>query len=217
MAMPLAELLFHEGGAHDRDAWHAVDAGVDASRDAGLIARVRGGDPNATEELFRAYYPALVHYARRFSASLDAAEDLAQDTFVQFFEQQRNAAPTSELPRSVAAMLRTMVRRRAINEWKHVQRIGRVHEAARADEYPLGAGDAVELPDIAVERAEIVAAVRRAFEALPPRARLIATMRWGDGLGRQEIAAELRVSVRTVDAQLYLVAGRIRESLEPFR
>jgi RNA polymerase sigma-70 factor (ECF subfamily) len=218
MAMPVAELLFggvqgddEDGRATDRRVrMHATVPSSDIDIDADLFARLRRGDPNVAELIFRAQYLPLVRYAVRFCDSADVAEDLVQDALADFLMRRWE---DEEAVRSVTALLRTMVRRRALNLWKHTHVVAR--SAALVEEHD--SARTAELPDAMLERAETIAAVRIAFQQLPPRARLIATMRWSDHLGRREIAAELGISVRTVDAQLYLVADRIRESLREFR
>jgi len=225
MGMLVAELLFRDAN-DDASLVRAVPrvrrsaSETDTERDVALVARLQRGDRSAEETIFLLHYAELVRYARRFASSMDAAEDLAQDALVRFLEQQRETSKSAdlvELPRALPAVLRTIVRRQALDRWKHDRRAQRAHDEAWSQGVPLGSATHIALPDVVVEREEVALAIRAAFETLPPRTRLVATMRWSDGLGRQAIAAELDVSVRTVDAQLYQAADHIRRILERFR
>jgi len=222
MGVLVAELLFRDT-SEDSPSSHAERLGqrpaTAPESDASLIARLRCGDRSAEETIFLTHYAALVGYARRFTPSVELAEEAAQDSLVRFLGHQRQLSPNlaEEIPHSIPALLRTIVRRHILDQWKHDRRVRRAHEGASAIGTPLGSAHSLELPDIMVERTEVARAIRDAFDALPPRTRLVAMMRWSDGLGRQAIAAELGTSVRTVDAQLYQAADRIRSALRHFR
>ena len=56
--------------------------------------------------------------------------------------------------------------------------------------------------DVQMEHDEQVAALRSALTRLPPRMRLIATMRWYQRLSHAEIAEALGISPATVNNQL---------------
>ena len=51
--------------------------------EAQLLARLRQGDPEAGQQLVRDYYPGVYRYLLYLTRRADAAEDLAQETFLQ--------------------------------------------------------------------------------------------------------------------------------------
>jgi len=184
----------------------------EARAEAQLAAQVRTGAPSAFDEVFHRYFASLVSYVRRFVDSTDVAEDIAQDALIHLWNMRESVHPNV----SLAPLLRTMVRRAALN------RLRDMHTADRVQEFLLSSGDASDVlsstpvPQSGVEHDDIVRVVRTALMTLPPRTRLVATMHWLDELGRQEIALELSVSVRTIDAQLYQAAAKIRRVLRPY-
>lgn len=60
---------------------------MQASRpdDTALVARARGGDTDAFEELVRIYMRAVYGHAMRFFGSPDPAEDVVQEVFIKVY------------------------------------------------------------------------------------------------------------------------------------
>jgi RNA polymerase sigma-70 factor (ECF subfamily) len=181
----------------------------EGSPDVAFAVRLVAGDASAFDELFRHYFPSLVAYVRRFVDSADTAEDLAQDALIQLWEIRATVRPGV----SLVPLLRTIVRRAALKQLRHLRVVRDTYDMVMTgDEDARG-----PRADAALDTDDVMRAVRAAVMTLPPRIRLVATMRWLDELGRQEIATELGVSVRTVDAQLYQAAVKIRAALRPYQ
>ena len=51
-----------------------------------LIQKIRNGDSNAGNEFVKKYYPLIYQYCFLHIHDRDCAEDMAQETFVRFFE-----------------------------------------------------------------------------------------------------------------------------------
>ena len=51
-----------------------------------LIQKMRMGDDQAVESFVRKYYPQILKYCRRHMDDDGYAEDMAQETFVRFFQ-----------------------------------------------------------------------------------------------------------------------------------
>lgn len=211
MEFPALTLLF---GHLDSDGAVRPSSGDPEvrARDVALAARLASGDERAFDEVFRYHFGRLTSYVRRFVDSSDVAEDLAQDALVQLWERRASVRPYAPL----APLLRTIARRAALNRQRHARLVTKIHDGHRdIGETPGGVASHAD-SERRVTQAEIAQLVQDALHTLSPRVRLVAVMRWMDELGRQDIAAELGVSVRTVDAQLYQAAARIRAVLTPY-
>ena len=82
---------------------------------ADLVARVRGGEARAFEELFRREYAALCRFADRYVDDGPASEDLVQDLFASIWSNRARL----DVRGSLRAYLFTAVRNRALNVRKH--------------------------------------------------------------------------------------------------
>jgi RNA polymerase sigma-70 factor, ECF subfamily len=163
------------------------DPGADA-RDRRL-ARARGGDLDAFADLVRHHQRLVFGIACRMLADRAAAEDLAQDVFVQL---HRHLA-TIESDAHLGSWLRRVVTHRAIDA---------VRERKRRPVTPL---DAVAEPVTAAvtERDPmLVSWLRGQVAALPAAARAVVVLRYQRELGPVEIAETLDMPLNTVKSHL---------------
>jgi len=171
-----------------------------------LLRRVQAGDERAYDTVFRAWYPALVRVATALLHDPDAAEEVAQDVMVQFWQRRH----VIEVGMPLKAYLLRAVRNRSLNYLRHlrVRRDAEPEVAATYDE-PMGA----DQPLVASELAE---AIKVAVAGLPPRCREIFELSRVDGLKYAEIAEALEISEKTVEAQMGKALRILRERLAPW-
>jgi RNA polymerase sigma-70 factor (ECF subfamily) len=174
--------------------------------DAALVARIRGGDVGAFEDMVRAYAQPLATFAWRYLRREEDAADLAQDVFAHVWEHRRELTVTA----SLRAYLFATVRNRALNALDHARVEARWCERSA---FELLDAPPPPLADERLEQAELRTAVQRALGTLPPRAQEIARLRWIDRLSRREIAQILGVATPTVSVHLTRALKRLRRLL----
>ena len=174
--------------------------------DRDLLARLRGGDHAAFDEIFRQWYEPVVRSANRVLHDPGVAEELSQDVFLEFWRRRDTLAPDS----SIAAYLMQAVRNRALNHLRHlaVQKKSVVYVEALSEP--------AEHADVAVQRGEVETAIAVAIAELPPRTREVFVMSRERGLRYSEIAEELGISVKAVEANMSRALRILRERLAPF-
>jgi RNA polymerase sigma-70 factor (ECF subfamily) len=164
------------------------DPGADA-RDRRL-ARARAGDLDAFAELVRHHQRLVFGIACRMLDDRAAAEDLAQDVFVQL---HRHLA-TIESDAHLGSWLRRVVTHRAIDA---------VRERKRRPVTPL---DAIAEPAVTAPPSErdplLVTWLRTQVAALPAAARAVVVLRYQRELGPVEIAETLDMPLNTVKSHL---------------
>lgn len=173
-----------------------------------LAARLRAGQPEAFEEVFRANYGRLAEYARGLVGSQDAAEDVVQEVFVALWTHRDRIST----PDNMVAYLYRSVRNRGLNFLRH-QRLVSDFQTRKAAE---GAPDAPPA-DQRAEESEVAAAVRVAIDALPPRSREVFSLSRDQGLTYPEIAETLGISVKTVETLMGRALKAIRKRLARYR
>lgn len=147
------------------------------------------GDPPIFDELFRAYFPTLCHFAENFIASEDEAKDLIEDLFVKLWERRQ----VFENTQHAQAYLYRSVRNACLNYLKHGQRLSLKHDILIADT------DTVEEDYLTqMIRSEVWGEIYRAIENLPSQCRKVIAMSYIDGKNNEEIAVALDLSVQTV-------------------
>ena len=170
-----------------------------------LIERFNSGDMNAFREIFRKYVPVMQAYASKFTDHV-TAEDLVQDVFMRIWVGRE----TSPINESLESYLFRAVRNRCINHLEHIK-IKANYEAQEMIELQIREADYFQSPEQLFIREEQLELVRREIEKLPEKSRKVFKMAYVDGMKASEIAEELRVSVRTVETQIYQALKTLKE------
>ena len=158
--------------------------------------------PDRLAALFKAYHAPLVRFLTRRLGDRDEAEEIAQETFVRALKQETIASERSWLFAVASNLVRDEARRGARERKRHD--LIRVREEAESS---------VEPEPTAVEREEARAMARQAIEMLGERDREALLMR-EEGLGYEEIAEALGLSVASVGTTLSRARRRLMEAYE---
>lgn len=174
--------------------------------DRDLLARLRSGDHDAFNEIFRQWYEPAVRSATRILRDPGVAEEITQDVFLELW-RRRESLPTDS---SAGAYLLQSARNRALNHLRHlqVQQKSIIHIEALTEP--------AEYADVAVQASELEVAAREAIASLPPRTREVFQLSRERGMRYSEIAALLGVSVKAVEANMSRALRVMRERLAPW-
>lgn len=172
------------------------------------VQRLLETDPReACEVLFRKYYVALCSHASRFVYSKEVAEDIVSEVFYLFCKE--------ELYRTVnisyKAYLMQAVRYRAYDyirwELSRSRRGTDIDSVSIIDHQPS--------PSEIVQYDELYRSVELAIDQLPPQTRRVFLLSRFDGRKYGEIATELAISVKTVEAHMSKALSLLRQTLRP--
>jgi RNA polymerase sigma-70 factor (ECF subfamily) len=154
---------------------------------------ILSGDEKAFESVFKAQYPALCGYARKYLDDTDHAEEIVQDMFFNFWQKKEKL----EINTSLEAYLFKSVRNSCLNYLKHLKvreehRLATSHELIKKER---------EIHDhvVALELQEKIDLV---ISQLPAERQKIFKMSRFEELKYKEIAEKLNLSVKTVEAQM---------------
>lgn len=169
-----------------------------------LLQRLRADDVDALQSMLEQYWEPLLSYLARWLGSRDAAEDIAQRTFLRIWEKRRDW----RLEGSLRGLLFGVARNLAISEQRAQ---GALQRAQRRFSDRLVAGqDALQV----LEDAELGEALEAAIRRLPERRREVFVLRCVSGLSYREIAGIMGISEQTVANQLSRALVTLRTSLE---
>jgi RNA polymerase sigma-70 factor (ECF subfamily) len=188
-----------------RPACHTSSAEL---RDAQLLRRLAHGDVTALKNLIDAYWVPLLEYATRVLQQPDAAEDIAQETFVRIWEGRGEWRPEG----SLCGYLYRMARNLAFNERRRVRIRAKwaiqLHEDHR--------NSAESTPADQLEDSEIAQAVEEAITRLPERRRQIFCLARFHGMKYHEIAVVMGLSPQTVANQMTNALADLHRMLAVF-
>ena len=171
-----------------------------------LLERLRRGDTTAFDAIFRTWYGPLVGTAERMLRDRAVAEELVQDVMLELWRRRESLAPEG----SAQAYLFQATRNRVLNHLRHLKIEQRSELELRGD--PLSTPHA----DAEVTQEELSVAVQDAVRSLPDRCREVFELSRVHGLKYAEIATQLGISVKTVEAQMGKALRTLRERLAPW-
>jgi len=160
---------------------------------AELIESCRAGEGESFRALFEIYKDRVYTVALRYSGNPEAAEDIAQDTFLKLFSAIRTFRGES----SFEAWLYRLIVNACFDQKRKARRfIPLLDIMAGLVRDP---GKSALVCVLAEERD---AQVREAIGKLPPEQRIVVVLRYSQGLSYEEMAAILECPAGTIASRL---------------
>lgn len=163
------------------------------------------------DELYLAYYPAMLSYARMFLRD-QWAEDVVQDVFFNVWKNRHRISTDDPLYK----YLLKAVYNRAINYiWKHKRdKQYRSWYGSQIDQMVFDYYDPDKNPILVkIYDNDMRQQLRRAVDELPDKRREIFRMRFFENMSNREIGERLGLTVSTVENHMYLALKNLREKL----
>jgi RNA polymerase sigma-70 factor (ECF subfamily) len=172
-----------------------------------VISRIRKGDAQAFEWLFRQYYEKLCQWAYHYLHDLDSSEEVVQDLYYHLWSNRASL----EFHLSVKSYLYKAVS----NNCKMLIRKKGRRSAIEADMALQNQGS-VSAPEELLEVKEIREVVTKTLEELPEKPAQIFRMSRYEGLKYREIAERLSISIKTVEANMGKALKIFRKNLQEY-
>ncbi len=179
---------------------------MNSKDDKSLASELARGNEKAFEIIFNKYYQALCVFSKQFLKDDELAEETVQDIFVNIWAKRFSLS----IETSLEHYLFRSVRNHCFNELQHQKIKNRYAQKMlenteteiKTDEYFLE-------PDLKNK-------IEKAIGLLPPKRKEIFRLSREEGLKYKEIAMQLDISVKTVEAQMGLALKFLREQLKDF-
>src|SRR6266508_4820115 len=168
------------------------------ARDREWVDRVRAGDVQAFEALFRAYKNDLGAFVASCLRSHEDAEEVIQELFLHLWQQRRVWAVA--VPLNV--YLFRAARNRAISWLRHERVEAAVRERVAPGQPPSS--------DEVARVTELEDAIEQAVSALPERCREVFRLNRYHHLRYAEVAEIMGISVKTVEVQMGRALATLR-------
>lgn len=173
-----------------------------------LAERIRLGDEQAFELLFRKYYVRLCGFANKFLNDPDKVKDIVQEVFTRIWEGREDIDPEDSLKSyifKIAQNLSLNKLRKSKVETKYIE----VYKLVYIENYELSAHESLLAKELEDN-------IENAIEKLPAECRKVFRLSRVDGLKYKEIAGQLNISEKTVEAQMTKALKVIRIELREY-
>jgi RNA polymerase sigma-70 factor (ECF subfamily) len=155
--------------------------------------------------IFKKYYGPMCSHATRFVYSKEIAQDLVSEVFLNFWKKKLYETVTT----TFRAYLYTAVRNSAYNHLKKEfsERSG-----------PLADPEMIEEanPQSILLLSELMARIEQIIDSFPPQCQKVFLMSRYEGRKNREIAAELDIRLKTVEAHMMKALGILKKTLSDY-
>ncbi len=172
--------------------------------DSDIAGRIRKGDIKTFEQVFRSSYASLVRYAEKILRDTDAAEEIVQALFVKIWQEREKLDVTS----SLSGYLYRSVHNRCLHHLDHLKIVEKYASEKRLEQ-PERSPDPQEIASFR----ELEEKVTRILGILPERCSTIFYMNRFEGYKYAEIAEKLKISIKTVEANMGKALKEFRKQL----
>ncbi|MCF6365491.1 MAG: RNA polymerase sigma-70 factor [Bacteroidales bacterium] len=171
--------------------------------DKEIFIKIKKGDEQAFDTLFRKYYAQLANFALMFTKNENNADEIVQTFFVKLWQQRKKL----KIKSSVKSYLYTSVRNTALNFIKK-EKTRNIYE----EKYEV---------DNTEKKEEINKDINKiyneAVEKLPERTKQVFILSKNEGLTYNEIAEYLQITAKTVENNMGIAFKKLREVLMPYK
>ncbi|WP_423128082.1 RNA polymerase sigma-70 factor [Gaoshiqia sp. Z1-71] len=167
-------------------------------------------DERVFEFIFKAYFPRLMAFSKKFVSEPDIAEDIVQNVFATVWINRNSIKEDT-----FKSYLFTLARNACLNHLKH-QRIVDCHRAGLEDtakEEKLYYADFFSDPFHQTIFNEVRHEIEKIMQQLPGQTQTIFRLSRVDGLKNAEIAEILKISVRTVEKHITRALEKLKTHL----
>lgn len=173
--------------------------------DKKVVELLRVGDIEAFEKVFFTFADRLYYFAFRYLRNQHDAEEIVQDVFVKLWENRANL----NVQLSFSGYIFTIARNTIFNQNRK-----KVNEQAYQEYVKVFLDNSTSKTEDDLIYSDIKAIVDKVVEDLPPQRKLIYKMSREKGLSYREIAQELGLSERTIEAHIRLALKTLTKVLD---
>src|ERR1700688_1736672 len=179
--------------------------------EAEAIRRAQQGDAEAFERIYRLHSRRAYVLCLRMVGNTAAAEDLAQEAFLQLFRKictfRGESAFSTWLHRLAVNVVLMRLRKKTLSETS-------LEETTDPDDESSGPKRELGAPDLLLSGSIDRVHLERAIEQLPPGYRQVFVLHDVQGFEHNEIAGLMKCSIGNSKSQLHKARMRLRELLQ---
>jgi len=168
-----------------------------------LVGKLRKGDLDAFDQVFKKYGDRLFGFALSYLKSKEDTEGLVQDVFLKIWENRKSLKKES----SLKSYLFTI----AYHDICHIFRKKQIHEKF-LEEKSAASESTINLEE-QLEYKATLEQVNKLIARLPEKKRLIFIKSRNEGKSTKEIAAEMNLAPGTVDNNISAALKFLRKNL----
>jgi len=182
--------------------------------DQNEIRKLISGDESVFERIFNLYYTALIFFAKEYVIVEDQAREIVQEAFIKLWEKRQSLSTDS----NIKAYLYITTRNLCLNYLDHI-RVGQRFKRMKERDILTLELNSIALNDPTAEHliaSELESQIEKLIEELPEQNRKVFKMHRYDDMKYSEIAQQLNISVKAVEAHISRALKHLRDHLREY-
>jgi len=171
------------------------------------VEHIGGFNETLFEQLFKQYFSSLCLFARKYVKDVDVAKEIVHDVFVNLWDKREQM----DMQKSVKSYLFTSVNNRCLNYIRDNKKFNRNIEDVSTLEM-------VDTSNVTEKIAgdDLQQRIDMALQLLPEKCREVFMLSRFSDMKYNDIAEQLNISVKTVEAQMTKALKILREQLKDY-
>lgn len=166
-------------------------------------------------QLYSVYFMKMLRFSQAYVGTEEDAKNIVQDVFLYLWEH----IDLLDTVNNTDAFLFTLIKNRCLNFIKHrlyIESRKRTLEEAEEEELQMNLYALQQFDENLSSVEDMERLLQQVMDSLPARCRQIFMLSRMDGLKYKEIAAQLNLSVNTVENQMSIALKKIRIELKDY-
>lgn len=174
--------------------------------DKELVGFLNDTDESAIEKIFKQYYSYICSAVYKIIPDPILTEDLAQDVFYELWRKREKI--------KINSSLKAYLKRAAINKALNYIRSKKMKFDSDDDDAVINIS--VSSSENSFEAKELQAIINASIDTLPEKCRIVFMMSRFEEMSYKEIAAELEISIKTVENQISKALKILKKAVNPY-
>jgi len=178
-----------------------------------FFLRFKNGDELAFEKIFKSNHRQIVGFCNQFITDWDKAQSLAQEAFINLWLNREKI----ETLNGIKAFLYTYAKSSCLNYIRHRKIISKYEDLQLQSKEDQLNREVLESFDFnSLEFTELEELIMRSINELPDQCRRVFMMSRFEGKMNKEIAEDLNISVKSVEANITRALKTLRTDLADY-
>lgn len=177
-----------------------------------ILQKIISGDEPSFEKVYHYYYPRLNYFARQYLLDAEASKNIVQDVFTELWDKRQALRSDTNLQ----AWLFTVTRNKSLKIISQLKSRQNYDNFIKTRQLDVNYKSLSEFDTSHLVFEELQAQIQAALEKLSPACRKIFEMSRFEDKKNREIAEELNLSIKTVEAQISKALRSLKADLKNY-
>lgn len=182
---------------------HLADCNIDLLRE---------GNKAEFEEIYTNFFDVLFALSFQYTSERTIAEGIVQDTFMKLWEVRETLLPQT----NIKNFLYTLTKNLCLNHLRNQKSIWKQLNQVKYQDYQYAIESLTRIGDSYIEFEELKQKADQAIDKLPDELKVVFKMSRFEDLKYREIADQLQISEKTVEARMTKALKLLRKKLNDY-